>query len=331
VRYAILAAGQSNTAAFNQGPLDGGQGDLAPAAAAAWQHPHSRLVMISTRDDAGIVPTPSPSALNFPSYTATPIVGQMPARGQPMPGTCPVPSRFGMEAAGITQSVGWVWHFARQLLGQMRPQDELWIINAAFSGSSVQVMPLFGGPLQQTWRPDDVVAQMNHFREARQLWNDAIDTYQLVPAVLCWHQGESDCTSAALGSTLNPLYQQQLVTGPDSVLRRIRSNVHGAGRLPILVGTLWQNFYTEEGANTAIQQVHDNVATLMPGGQAVTIAMSDITAVGATYPHSPYSELAYALPSGKPLHFNASAMRLIGQRAYQAYMQPSLVKPMQFV
>jgi hypothetical protein len=305
VRYALLVAGQSNAIGTNfEGIEAAGDDHVEPITA---DHPYSRLVMISAGTPAAHV-----------EYVDSPD-GRAPPIGQPMRGRNPASHRGPVAGSGVH----WAFHCARHLLRDMHDDDEVWLINAGWGGSTLRRLdrPGFG-----SWQPDFVGRPLNttsgvgggdsHFAQAVQLFNRAVIDYALVPAALLWHQGESDCNAPfTQGGGYNPDYAAQLLGDAHSVLRRVRTDVVAAHQLPIACGTLLAAVYAADPWNAHIRAAHFQVGasdgTGLLGGRATTVDLRDLT-------------------TADQVHLTAAATRTAGLRFAQ-HLRHQLPSPIQWL
>jgi hypothetical protein len=218
------------------------------------------------------------------------------------------------------------FHLAKRLK-EKYVNDTFWILNGAYSGSSLQ------NSSTGTWYPppyDDldaypdmdlvnVSSNMNHYIYAMRYWKYAIEKYDLTPLVLLCVGGESDIEldSKLFQLTANSNYIQDF----DYLLERIRRGI-GDLYLPVLVGTILENLYHWPNVGgEVVEEAHRNIATRL--NHSYTVDLYELSSADYVE-QSRYMQLELRNstsenPVFQPLHFNAAGERKMGELFYQVF------------
>jgi hypothetical protein len=282
IRYALLIAGQSNSHGQN---LDSdiqpfGLDVMEPTSA---EHPYSRLVMVGT------------------DYVANPFGGGQilngALKGVPTRAANPSPNRGLTRASGVNFG----FHCGKELLKKLKPADEVWLLNVGWAGSTMRTnvdVKGFG-----SWDPNFTAAGGGdkHFVQAVSQFKAAMQTHNLKPLALLWHQGESDCSTPEIPLGYNPSYAAQLWNSPDSVFKRIRTELQ-LPLFPIVCGMLRETVYNANALNANIRQAHQGCTTI---GNAAVVTVIEFNAFDHT------TDI---------YHFSAAGQRKLGQRYANALL-----------
>ena len=297
LRYAILIAGQSNAVGITTGPILENTGGLDEPDEITQDHLLSRIVTIFTGDPK------TSDRWDSKTYKLN----------EPMRAKQPIPVVYGATPT----SVSFGYHFAKQLLKKINNTNtniELWIINAAYIGSSMQVSNI------GTWQPNvNIKNKINHYNTAVNLYNEIITKYNLTALVFLYHQGESDIGlySKDYQILANSNYQSQLY----NMLNMLRQDVVNATQIPLLIGTLLPNLYlTPHIGGYYVYNAHMQVSKYV--NNSMTINLSGIT--GSETDKSLMLKLKDN--TYQPLHYNSDSQRKIGGKFLEGFLSKNIKK-----